>query len=76
MSQHSRPTSEFSHDLLHCPSPGVGVSMGTVSSDQVVGQINRCFNTNCASFLKVENKDLELLNTNNRLPVVEQYIYI
>lgn len=45
-------TCEFSHDLLHGSSPGVGVSVCAVRSNQVVRQINGCFNTNSTSLLQ------------------------
>lgn len=47
-------TSKLSHYLFYCPSPGVGVSMSTVRSNEVVWQINGCLNTNCAGFLKAK----------------------
>lgn len=45
-------TGKLSHYLLHSPPSGVGVSMSTVCSDEVVWQIDGCLNTNCTGFLK------------------------
>jgi len=49
-----RPTGELGHDLLHGPSSGVRVAVGAVRGDQVVRQINSCFDTNCTGFLQAE----------------------
>lgn len=46
-----RLTSELSHDLLHSPSSGVSVAVGTVCSDEVIIPINRRLNSNRTSFL-------------------------
>lgn len=56
MSQQSRLTRELSHDFLQSPSSGVSVTMGTICSNQVVCQINSCFNTNSTGFLQEKNK--------------------
>lgn len=70
MSQHCRLTGELSHDLLHSPSSGVSVAVGAVRSDQVVCQINRCFNTNRTGFLKGKNKQLEMLVALTTLKII------
>lgn len=56
MSQHCRLTCKFSHDLLYSSSSSISVAMGTICSDQVVRQINCCFDTNCTGFLTGEGK--------------------
>lgn len=53
MSRRCRLTGELSHDLLHSPSSGVSVAVGTVCSDEVVFQSNCCFNPNCTGLLQV-----------------------
>lgn len=60
VSQHCRLTCELSHDLFHSPSSGVSVAVGTVRGDQVVCQINRCFNTDSTGLLKGENKTFDM----------------
>lgn len=62
MSQRWRLTGELSHDLLHAPSSGVSVAVGAVRSDQVVCQINRCFNTNRTGLLQGEDKQLDMMS--------------
>lgn len=56
-SHYCRLTCEFSHDLLYSSSSRISVAMGTICSDQVVGQINCCFDTNCTGFLTGEGKN-------------------
>lgn len=53
-------TGELGHDLLHSPPSGVSVAVRTVGSDQVVCQVNRCFNTNCTGLLKGKIKQLDM----------------
>lgn len=53
-------TGELSHDLLHSPSSGVSVAVSTICSDQVVCQVNRCFNTNSTGLLKDKNKQFDM----------------
>lgn len=62
MSQRRRLTGELRHDLLHSPSSGVSVAVGTVRSDQVVCQIDGCFNTNRTGLLQGENKQLDMMS--------------
>lgn len=61
--QRDRLTCEFSHDLLYSPSSSICVAMGAIGSDQVVCQINRCFNTNGTGFLPGLGENISLSYT-------------